>query len=59
MIEFACLILIMFIIVNRVNLSMWTASLVQMNVGVIVVIWPMTSLLQALFDLMIFKLKLT
>ena len=44
---------------NLVNMCLWTANLAQINVGVIAVVWSMTPLLQALFDLILFGQKLT
>ena len=40
---------------NLVNMCMWTATLAKINVGVIAVIWSMTPLLQAMFDLCLFR----
>ena len=42
---FVCLSLLMFMMENSINLSLWTASLARMNAGVIAVIWSMTPLL--------------
>lgn len=44
---------------NLINMSMWTASLAQINAGVITVIFSITPLLQGFFDLIIFGQKLT
>lgn len=40
---------------NLVNMCFWTATLAKINVGVIAVVWSMTPLLQAMFDLCLFK----
>ena len=52
---FSIVALILFLNMNLVNMCMWTANLAQINVGVIAVVWSMTPLLQALFDLLLFK----